>query len=81
VRVRATAAAAMMMAAIATTAVAQETVLLHVAGSLGQAMNDVNKAFEAAITNDSVDDLKLAAGKDGVCRRQGERRDGRYRLD
>ena len=34
----------------------------------------------AAITNDAVDELGLAAGHDGQRRREGERRDGRHRL-
>ena len=34
----------------------------------------------AAITNESADELKLAAGQSRLCGHQGERRDGRRRL-
>ena len=35
----------------------------------------------AAITNEMQDELKLASGQNRLCGDQGERRDGRHRLD
>ena len=34
----------------------------------------------ASITNEAVDELKLAKGAEGLCGHQGDRRDGRHGL-
>ncbi len=42
---------------------------------------DVNGTIvTASITNEAVDELGLKVGQDGLCHRQGVRRDGRPRL-